>query len=239
MALSLTQTTTTGAISASQTSIPVTSATNISAPVSNFYQKIYVIGPGQARGELMNVLAVNGLQVQVSRLDEYKAAYPSGSLVLIGPTPSSNPVFNPFQAYDPPGASASNNSALEGAIAVTPWVNLITGEQWIWSEVLNCWVPGWQNSKTPAVANAVASANGTITPSGPLFHITGALAITGFVRPLGFSFGSFTAIPDAAAASFTWTTGDGSIAVGGQAIQYRPVTFTYDPAAAKWYPSYV
>ena len=34
-------------------------------------------------------------------------------------------------------------------------------------------------------------------------------------------------------------TGDGSIAVGGTAVQYKALTFTYDWNAAKWYPNYV
>lgn len=248
MATSLNQTTLSAAITASQTIITVASATNITAPVGNLKQSIYVIGPGQNRGELMTVTSVSGTQIGVSRLDEYKAFWPSGSLVLIAPAPlaSSNfvgAVFGGFQAYDPPGASASNNSNAASAIQVTPWVNVITGNQWIWSTVLNCWVPGWQNPGPASVSDAVASANGTVTPSGPLFHITGALAITGFVRPVGFTHGKFAVIPDHAAASFTWTTGDGSIAVAGTAIQFRTVEFTFDPSgnsgAGIWYPSYV
>ena len=241
MATSLNQTTLSGAITASQTTIPVVAATNISARLANLNQQIYVIGPGQPRGELMTVTAVSGTQIQVSRLDEYKAFWPSGSLVLIGPTPTigsnfAGNVMGGFQTFNPPGASASNNSSSASAVQVTPWVNIITGEQWIFSSVLSCWVPGWNNVNPPAVTTAVASVAGTVTPSGPMFHITGTNAITGFVRPVGFTGGIINVIPDAV---FTWTTGDGSIALGGTAVVNKTLTFTYDASVSKWTPSYI
>ena len=93
MATSLNSTTLSAAITASQTIIPVASATNITAPVGNLKQQIYVIGPGQPRGELMTVTSVSGTQIGVSRLDEYKAFWPSGSLVLIGPAPLASSNF--------------------------------------------------------------------------------------------------------------------------------------------------
>lgn len=245
----LTQTTLSAALAVNQNTFGVASATNLSNPVGNFYQKIYVIGPGQAKGELMTVIAVSGTQITVSRLDEFKAFWPSGSVVLIGPIPISTQLYGypapggGFQEYDPPGASATQQTSTAASVQYSPWVNIVTGKQWIWSTVLNCWVPGWQNSEPPSVSDAVASAAAAITPSGPLFHVTGALAITGITRPIGFAHGSFTMIPDHAAASFTWTTGDGSIAVAGTAIQFRAVTFTFDPSgnagAGIWYPSYV
>jgi len=116
MATSLNQTTLSGAITASQTTIPVASATNISAPIANISQQIYVIGPGQPRGELMTVTSVSGTQIGVSRLDEYKAFWPSGSLVLIGPTSVvganfAGSVLGGFQTFNPPGASASKEKA--------------------------------------------------------------------------------------------------------------------------------
>lgn len=235
MALSLTQTTLSGSISASQTTFAVASATNLSAPVGNVFQKIYVIGPGQPRGELMQVVAVSGTQVTVMRLDEYKAAYPSGSLVLIGPIPPQSLYFEPFQTFDPAGTLDVTATLSAAEVQVTPWVNVANGRQWLFSTVLNAWVPGWNNDNPKAVTAAVASAASALTPSGPLFHVTGTAAITGITTPIGFTSGSFTIIPDGV---FTWTTGDGSIALGGTAVVNKPLTFTWDGSSNKWLPSY-
>ena len=98
------------------------------------------------------------------------------------------------------------------------------------------WVAGFNNpepNKGPTAA--VASAAGAILPSGPLFHVTGALAVTGFTIPVGFAGGSFVVIPDGA---FTWTTA-GNIAVAGTAVVNRALTFTWDSSVSKFNPSYV
>ena len=229
----LTQTTLSAAVTKSAQVIPVASATGISAPTNNIRQSLYVIGPGQARGELMTVVGVSGTQIQVSRLDKYKAHWPSGSLVLIGLLDNT---VESFQTFDPPGASSSNLSSVSGGVQITPWVNIVTGAQWLWSGVLNCWVPGWNNPEPISVMDAVASTAGPVTPSGPLFHITGNSAITGFTRPIGFTHGSFQVIPDG---TFTWTTGDGSIAISGTAVVNKLLIFTYDAGVSKWVPSYL
>ncbi len=241
MSTALTQTTLSGAIGRTATQIPVTSASGISAPVGNVRQQLYIIGPGQKRGEFMTVEAVSGTQITVSRLDEFKAHWPSGSTVLIGPIPTASAqfggeIFQPFQTFDPVGANASNNASTAAAVQITPFVNITNGNQWLWSTVLNCWVPGWNNPDLPAVTAAVASAAADVTPSGPLFHITGNLAITGFTTPIGFTHGSFTVIPDG---TFTWTTGSGSIAIGGTAVVNKALTFTWDGTNSKWVPSYL
>jgi len=77
---------------------------------------------------------------------------------------------------------------------------------------------------------------GVTLPSGPLFHVTGTNAITGWTIPVGFAGGSFTVIPDAV---FTWTA-VGNIALAGTAVVSKALTFTYDGNAAKvWFPSYI
>lgn len=233
MSVALTQTTLSAAIGRSATTIPVASATGISAPVNNVAQKILVIGPGQPRGELMTVTAVNGTQISVSRLDEYKAHWPSGSLVVIGILSN---LYESFQTFDPAGSNTSNVTASTAGVMVTPWINIINGNQWIWSTLLLCWVPGWNNPNVPAVSAAVASAAGPIVPSGPLFHVTGTAAVTGFTRPIGFTMGQFSIIPDGV---FTWTTGDGSIALGGTAVVNKLLTFTWDASVSKWVPGYL
>lgn len=244
MATALTQTTLSGALAPNQLTFTVASATGITAPVANIQQQLYVIGVGQKRGELMNVTAVSGTSITVSRLSGFKAYWPSGSLVIIGPAPTSssglmggNLLGSGFHEFDPPGASASNNSSSSSAVLYTPWINVTNGNQWIFSTVTNCWVPGWNNEANKAPTALVSSAAGPIVPSGPLFHVDGTAAITGFTNAsmIGFTVGSFTIIPDGI---FTWTTAL-NIGVAGTAVVSKSLTFTYDPNAAKWYPSYV
>ena len=242
MASTITQTTLNAKAGTNATVINVVSATGISAPVANFRQKLYIINPDTTRGNLVEVVGVSGTYVTISALDKYKQDFigPTGNggvgaTVLIGPTPdngaySAGLYQGSFQEDNPVGSTGlTYNSSTN-----QPWVNVDTGEQWIYSTVTGLWVPGWNNpSAIKGVTAAVASAAGQITPSGPLFHITGALAITGFVQPIGFSGGSFTVIPDG---TFTWTAAN-NIALAGTAVVSRAITFTYDSNTGKWYPS--
>jgi len=225
MAISLTQTTLSGAVSISAGVIPVASATGISAPTNNVAQNLYIIDPGSVRGELVSVTGVNGTQISVSRLSLWRSAHAAGAAVVIGVADPS--IGQSFQEYDPVGAVAS--------IAVTPWINAVNGNQWLLGTD-GVWVPGWNNTSAPiGVSATVASAAGVVTPSGRLFHVTGTAAITGWTLPVGFTGGSFTVIPDGA---FTWTTAT-NIALAGTAVVNRELTFTWDAVAAKWNPSYV
>lgn len=230
MSTELTQTTLAGAITAGQTQLPVASTTGMSAPTNNFAQYLYVIDPDTTKGELMAIVSVpSSTQVVVSRLDQFKTAHATGSLVLIGTVDQS--IQQAFQEYDPSGAVAA------AAVQISPWVNAVNGNQWV-RGTTGTWVPGWNNPSSISGATAtVASAAGTIIPSGRLFHVTGTEAITGFVNAsmIGFTGGSFTIIPDAI---FTWTTAD-NIGLAGTAVVGRALTFTWDSTAAKWWPSYV
>jgi hypothetical protein len=222
----LTQTSLSAAALATDKVVYVTSATNINAPSlqnGTIATELYIVAPGNQRGETMTVTAVNGTAVSVRRNNGGAAvAFPSGSMVLAG-----NP--NWFYGYDPSGSCTAS------ATFVTPWVNVKTGNQWICSTVTTSWVPGWGNSAAlDAPTAAVASAAGLITPSGPLFHITGALAITGFNIPVGFAFGSFCVIPDG---TFTTTTAN-NVALASTAVVSKQICWTYDTNTAKFYPSY-
>lgn len=248
MSNALTQTTLSAAVGINGQVLSVASATGIAAPVANFFQLLYVIGPGQMRGELMQVVSVSGTQITVNRLSEFRAAYPSGSLVVIGFQAQNSALAagpylygSGFYEFNPPGTPHSNTTSAATAAAGfgTPWINAVTGEQWIYSSVVAAWVPGWGNPVPPSTTAAVASAASAVTPSGPLFHVTGTAAITGFTRPVGCAFGKFTVIPDG---NFTWTTGDGTIGLSGTAVTAKALDFVLDPAANSgagvWYPSY-
>ena len=222
----LTQTTLSGAITAAATTIRVASATGISAPTNGVAQELYIIDPDGIVGELMSVQSVSGTTVTVSRLYQFKSAHANGSIVVIGTNSS---LDMSFFGTNPSGVIAAAD------VPSVPYINVVTGQQWL-RGLSGVWVSGWNNpSSIKGVTAAVASAAGAITPSGPLFHVTGTAAVTGFTIPVGFSGGSFTIIPDGA---FTWTTA-GNIAVAGTAVVNRALTFTWDSNAGKFNPSYV
>lgn len=218
----LTQTTLSAAVDSSANIVNVASATGITVAPNTTATVLYV------DRELMTVLAVNGTEITVARgADGTPAAgHASGSMVLAG-----KPQW--FFNHDPQGTTSN--------ALVTPYVNVIDGDQWLLSSITGTWVPGFQNDEEPPVVTAaVASANGVILPSGPLFHVTGGLAITGFTTPVGCDAtavggSEFTIIPDG---TFTWTNA-GNIAVAGTAVVNRLLTFMWDAATSKWVPSYV
>ena len=237
MSNQITQTTLAASVNQSATLLNLTSVTNIVAPTNQGMQKLYVINLGTMKGELMTVSgAANGNYVPVSRLDKEKQSFYTGAIVLIAPFVALTPLGG-FYGTNPYGAATvTGNQGQSNNTIITPWVNVDTGEQWL-QDVNGIWVPGWNNPlPVSGPTAAVASVAGTITPTGRLFHITGTNAITGIVKPTGFSGGSFKVIPDG---TFTWTTGDGSIALAGTAVVSKTLEFQYDDNAATWTPSYI
>lgn len=242
MANTITQTTLSGAINQTALTLSVTSATNITAPVSNFQQAIYVINKDQTIGELMYVVGLNGTQVSVVRESLFRQSFGAGATVVIAPAPNAGVFYGgnvqvpSFYETDPVG-NPNVAGSYPGAPVLTPWLNTTNGNQWV-QGIAGQWVPGWNNpSSLSGVTAAVASAAGAIVPSGRLFHVTGTEAITGFTNAsmIGFAGGSFTIIPDAI---FTWTAA-GNIALAGTAVVNKALTFTWDSNAGKWNPSYI
>lgn len=143
-----------------------------------------------------------------------------------------------FQVADPP----LNGACTGTSTGQTPWINVLTRAQWLCSSITKTWVPGFYNPYTSgaeAVTAAVASAAGLITPSGPLFHITGALAITGFNIPVGFNAsanggGQICVIPDG---TFTTTTAT-NIALASTAVVNKILCWSWDATASKFVPTY-
>lgn len=154
-------------------------------------------------------------------------AHLSGAMFLTGPAQA-------FPSFDPSG-SCTNGS---GLFAYSPVVNLTTGNQWLCSSVEGKVVPGFGNTvASPSVTTAVASAAGKITPSGPLFHITGTSAITGFNIPVGLDpteGATICAVPDG-----LWTTTNANnFAIASTAVVSKVMCWAYDPHTAKFYPYY-
>lgn len=185
--------------------------------------------------EVMAVIGVNTTTKVVTvlrgHLGSFAAGHVNATMVLVGA-----PGY--FLAGDPQGACTTASTAL------TPYINSLTGSQWLCSTVTTTWVPGFGNpgsSQQPAaVTAAVASAAGAILPSGPLFHVTGTSAVTGFTIPVGFNAtaaggGCFIIIPDGV---FTWTTA-GNIALAGTAVVNKQLQFCWDATNSKWIPSYI
>lgn len=215
--------------SSSQTVFSVSSATGITANNT----LLYIDDGTGGNDEAVFVNAVNGTKISVTRgyNGTQANAHLSGSVVLLGPPQN-------FFSVDPSGACTSSS-------AVTPWVNIQTGRQWICSSVSSSWVAGFFNqAAAPGVTTAVASVAGATNPSGPLFHVTGALAITAWGSStsagLGAGGGSatqpygapFCTIPDAA---FTWTATN-NIAIAGTAVINLEICWVFDGTNKKYVP---
>lgn len=223
----LTITTFSAAVNGSQTSVNLASATGVVGTSTVLYTEDGTSGVG----ELMFVNSVSGTTARVTRGYNGSFANPhiNGTLVFVGPPAA-------FPAVEPTGACTATNTLY------TPYVNYKTGNQWLCSTITNSWVPGWFNTLgVPGVSAAVASAAAQITPSGPLFHITGTAAITGFTSAVGMgglatnvTGAPFCVIPDGA---FT-TTATNNIAFASTAVANKLLCWTFDQTNKKYVASY-
>jgi hypothetical protein len=245
--VALTVTTLSGAVNASQNVISVASATGISAPApltGNTYgsqsPSVLFIEDGTSgtvgTTEAMLVTGISGTNINVVRgaSSTIGTAHISGAIVFIGRA-------DQFYAIDPTGGCTAAQTA------VTPYINIRNGNQWLCSTVTNSWVPGYFNTASQTgVTAAVASAAGAVNPSGPLFHVTGGLAITAWgsstTAGLGSGGGSATStiganfciIPDG---TFT-TTPTNNIAIASTAVVSKTLCYTFDQTNKKYTPSY-
>jgi len=215
----LTQTTLVSAINASQTSFKLASTAGITPNATDLF----------IDNELMAVYAVNGNTVTVGprgAAGTKAFAHIAGAGVLAGPPQA-------FIAYDPSGACSPG----QGLFQYAPVVNIANGNQWLCSSVLNKVAPGFGNTADPALPTSAVASASAITPSGPLFHVTGTAAISTINLPVGFDpkgGGSFTIIADGV---FSWGTGGNIAVASGTVVVGRSYTFTYDPQTQKFYPS--
>lgn len=196
--------------------------------------------------EAMGVFSVNTSTKQVGVLRGYlgtqASPHPSGDMVLVAPqynvtASGGNPVPNGLFAQDPP----QNGSCTVGNTPTTPWVNVLTGAQWLCSSITSTWVPGFNNPLNASSAvptTAVASAT-SITPSGPLFHLTGTTAVTTITTPIGCNATAvgaceFVVIVDTGTASQFGTGGNLEIAAAITTLTGKAYTFTWDAKNSKW-----
>jgi len=218
------------------------SVTGISAP-SLPGSPVSVIYVGR---EAMGVFSVNTSLKSVSvfrgYLGTYAAPHPSGDMVLISNVYSTttafggNPVPSGFFQIDPP----YNGSCTAAGTPTTPWVNVLTGAQWVCSAATNTWAPSWDNPlSSPAnwIQTGTVASGTTITPSGPYFNISGTTAIATFTIPVGFNTlqgGCFTANPTGI---WTWTAAGNIATAGTVTAATTPVTFCWNVVSSKWIPS--
>lgn len=231
-----------GAQSPLNNTIALGSATGVQTAAFGTQPVTYVFVDQELEGVISLVTGQTTIFNVIRGLSGTKQAYHrSGVMVLIGTmTPQFGGVAGSggFQQVDPP----INGACTQANTGITPWVNITTGDQWICSTITNTWVPGFNNRYHPSLdrtTTAVASAAGLITPSGPLFHITGTSAITGFNIPVGFNAtaeggGQFCVIPDAI---FTTTTAN-NIALASTAVVNKLLCWTWDPTNSKFVPTY-
>lgn len=226
-----------------QSFIVVASLTGIVAPIQNVPQTLIYID-----NELMAVTGAPNtatLTVPVQRGYQSTTAMPhvSGTMVLVGA---------PFQFYgqDPtglsiPGTFSATSACSPTGIQSTPYINYVTGRQWICSTVTNTWVPGWNNATfvNGIAAATVASVAGTTPIGGPVFVLTGTNAITGWTvasgNAIGFNStlvggGCFYVLPSGV---FTWTAAGNISVAGTDTTAGTIVSFCWNPTTLKWDPS--
>lgn len=221
----LIQTSLSTAIGATTQSFTVASVTGFTASLSS--QTVLYVDKEAMLVNAVGTPSATSVSVQRGYAGTLAAPHINTSVVLAG-----RPDW--FYTSEPTGGCTAATSY------VTPYLNILTGNQWLCSTVSLAWVPGFGNNSKPAgVTAAVASAAGQILPSGPLFHITGALAITGFTYPVGLGAGQpaagFCTIPDGA---YT-TTATNNIAIASTGVVNRVQCWTWDATNSKWVPSYV
>lgn len=219
--VAVTQTTLSAAVGVSDPTWPLTSVTGIAAGSA-----IY------ADSELAFVTALSGLNATVTRGSDgtAPAAHASGEVVTASVSGSHD---GPFWRVNPP-----NGTCVVGSETFSLRVNTRTGDIWrcnnsTWMAINDVGDKTFKNYPGPGAP--VASVAGLIAPVAGLFHITGALAITGITVPAGCATGcQITIIPDGA---FTTTTAT-NIAIASTAVVSKALIMTWEPVAGKWYPSY-
>lgn len=221
-------------------SVTLASCTGIAAPIlPGTPSSIIYVGR-----EAMGVFTVNTstcvLTVNRGYLGTQASPHPSGDMVLYGPnyavtlSQGGNPVPSGLFQVDPP----LNGGCTAAGTPTTPWVNVLTGYQWLCSPTSNTWVPGFNNPTTGSSdgdMGTVASVAGAQTILGPFFRISGTNAITSFTIPVGLDatavgYGSFCVYPTGA---FT-TTATNNIAAATTAVVGKTLCFTWNAATQKF-----
>lgn len=180
-------------------------------------------------GEYVRVRSISGTTIGISRGQSGTRAFShvSGAIVYFGPAIA-------FQSYTPSGQCTRTNQLY------VPWIvvgdrdpanngqaydclGVTTGGQWVRTDSPGRGISG----------STVASVAGQITPTGNIFTVSGALAITGIVAPAGMQPGFTIAIIPSG--TFTTTTAN-NISLASTAVVGKTLVFTWN--GLKFNPSY-
>lgn len=155
----LVQTSLSAAITATQTSFAVASATGINAPSSTVPgSDLYIADLGQAKGELVTVTSLSSTVVSVRRgaKGTKATAHISGAMVLVATAP------NWFNSTDPMG------SCVTASTYVTPYLNVVNGQQWVCSPITLSWVQNGDYAfYVPPTQCTTAPTTSTVTNTFP------------------------------------------------------------------------
>lgn len=197
--------------------------------------------------EAMGVFSINtsSCSAVVNRgyLGTQAAPHPSGDMVLYGAnyavtiSQGGNPVPSGLFQQDPP----ANGACTPSATPSTPWVNVLSGAQWLCSTISKTWIPGFVNPLTTVtdIPNTAVASAATILPSGPLFHLTGTTAVTTITTPIGCDATAvggctFSMIVDTGTASQFGTGGNLEIGAAITTLSGKTYTFVWDAVQSKW-----
>jgi hypothetical protein len=197
--------------------------------------------------EAMGVFSLNltSCTAVVNRgyLGTQAAPHPSGDMVLYGPNyavtiaQGGNPVPSGLFQQDP----SAGGSCTASATPTSPWVNVLTGAQWLCSSISKTWIPGFVNPLTAAndVPNTAVASATTVLPTGPLFHLTGTTPVTTITAPVGCNATAvggceFAVIVDTGTASQFGTGGNLEIGAAITTLSGKSYTFVWDAVQSKW-----
>lgn len=178
----LVETTTSAAITPSQTSFAVASATGINAPSFSSGlagSVLYIQDVAQTAGESVIVTAITSTTVTVRRGQNGTRAtgHASGAKVWVATA------ANWFQSVDPLGAcstTAGNAAGDKIGPYVTPVINLTNGREWVCSALTGTWVPNGDYSfYVPPTQCTFAPTTLTVTNTYPQIGASNLFVLKG------------------------------------------------------------
>lgn len=232
------------------TQLSLTSATGIQLanngqPITFVYidQELFgILSLAQGQTTIYNVLRAQ----QGTRA----AAHSIGAMALIQVV---TPQFGGYsgsgglEPSDPPGGLGASCTAAN--TLVYPWVNIITGAQWLCSAQTGTWTPSFNNplffvAGVPNGATVASVAGSTAAPSS-FFSVSGTNAITAWTVPVGC--GGQTPLTASTVGSCVFavyptgaytTTATNNIANASTAVVGKVQYWIYNPVTQKFGSSY-
>lgn len=220
----VTQTTIAAAMTATQQSVTLTSATGVTSGGFLFVDQ-----------ELMQITSLTSTTAQVLRGQGGTRASAHGILTTIFFGPSASVTSQgPFYAYDP-----SLGVCTASAQPYSLHINVQAGR--VWSCIASKWalVNAPFPTSYPIVGNsAVIASAATIAPTTYFNFVTGNTNVVTITPPAGCAeTGCEIVLIPFDALTFS-TTAAGNIAVATTGVRFVAIRLVYNSSQAKWYPSY-